>query len=365
MKLTESSPELILSALKNADRYDHSLFLALAEVTFCVKSNSRDLIEYLETYFRNFVYSSLERPADYEILALDTPFFDFQTGAGRELTPVERAIAGKSVKESYIQLDDLRVVKKNKTGLFFIFDSNHHIAAGPCLENANQVINFVNSRFIQYRLNRKALLLHAAGVQFNGKGMSLAGFSGAGKSTLALHLMNHGTSFVSNDRILMEKGSRGMQMYGVAKMPRINPGTIIHNKNLTSILTKEELVRYRSIDTEKLWELEEKYDAVIEEVYGRGRLALSAPFDCLVILNWDRNKNGISCSTVDLAERRDLLPAVMKPAGIFFIKEKNSGHLEHTEANYIDYFSGVDVYEITGGCDFETGADICMEIIGR
>ncbi len=365
MKLTESNPVRIRDALKSAGRYEHSLFLALAEVTFSVKSNSRGLIEYLETYFRDFILSSQTRPADYEIFALEAPSFDVTAGPGRELIPVERGMPGKAVKESYIELDGLRVVKKNQTGLFFIFDRNTHIAAGPCLENANQVVNFVNSRFIQYRLNRKALLLHAAGIQCNGKGMALAGFSGAGKSTLALHIMNHGTSFVSNDRIMIEKGNSGMRMYGVAKMPRINPGTIVHNKSLFSILTREERVRYRSIEREKLWDLEEKHDAFIDEAFGRGRFTLSASFDCLVILNWDRNKNGISCSTVDLATRRDLLPAVMKSSGIFFLKEANSGYIEHTEANYIEYFSGIDVYEITGGCDFEKGADICMEILGR
>jgi HprK-related kinase B len=257
------------------------------------------------------------------------------------------------------------VVKKNKTGMFFIFDRNTHIAAGPCLKNANQVVNFVNSRFIQHRLNRKALLLHAAGVQFNGKGMSLAGFSGAGKSTLALHIMNHGTSFVSNDRIMIEKKDGGMRMYGVAKMPRINPGTIIHNKSLLRILKREEVVRYRSIERETLWDLEEKHDAYIDEVFGKGRFTLSAPFDCLVILNWDRAKNGISCSKVDLASRRDLLPAVMKSSGIFFLKQENSGYIEHTQAAYIEYFSEIDIYEITGGCDFEKGAEICMEIFGN
>ena len=64
----------------------------------------------------------------------------------------------------------------------------------------------------------------------------MAGFSGAGKSTLALHVMSLGATFVSNDRVMVAEtpanDSGAPMMYGVAKHPRINPGTAMNNPDL-------------------------------------------------------------------------------------------------------------------------------------
>ena len=90
-----------------------------------------------------------------------------------------------------------------------MFGGGRNLAIGPCLENSNQVINFVNNRFIEWSVRRGSLLCHAAAVSQGERGISFAGFSGMGKSTLALKTMGQGLSFVSNDRLLISRGEGG------------------------------------------------------------------------------------------------------------------------------------------------------------
>ncbi len=360
MKFDSMNARQAVSALKNVCRYEHDLFLDFSGISFRVASNAGALIRFLESYFRDFVIPENDNPVTFEVFAFDDPDFSFAPPEGLTFKPVNRELPEKRVKESFLQLDGVRVVRKNKTGMFMFFDVNHQIVAGPCVLNSNQVVNFINSLFIRYHLNRNGLLLHAAGIVYNGNGMAIAGFSGAGKSTLALHIMNLNPAvcFVSNDRIVAA-------MQGVAKMPRINPGTIINNESLCYILDPEKINAYNAMPPEALWHLEEKYDAFIDEAFGKNRFALGAPFTSLVILNWKKGGGPVSVSKVNLSQKQSLLPAVMKSPGIFFMDEGKGGFLRHTQENYLDFFNAVDVYEIRGGYDFENGAEICMDILNR
>ena len=77
-----------------------------------------------------------------------------------------------------------------------------------------------------------------------GAGLVIAGFAGAGKSTLALEIMGHGTDFISNDRVMVSRQGQTLTMAGVAKMPRINPGTVLNNPNLASVMNAEDRARF-------------------------------------------------------------------------------------------------------------------------
>jgi HprK-related kinase B len=153
--------------------------------------------------------------------------------------------------------------------------------------------------------------------------LALAGFCGAGKTTLALHLMNQNGIFVSNDRLMIEKNSSGLIMHGVAKMPRINPGTVLNNPSLGRITTPEEQARFSKLDEADLWDLVYKLDAPIENCFGPDRFILSAPMQRLVLLNWKRNADPLEIEKVNLTERRDLLPAFIKSVGPFFLPQGN------------------------------------------
>lgn len=270
----------------------------------------------------------------------------------------------EKIKEEFLALADGRCVRKRLTGMVFLFSENDHLAVGPCLDNLNQVINFVNNRFIQWKLCSGSLLGHAAGISIDGRGLAMAGFSGAGKSTLALELMRRPDCiFISNDRLMIQPRDGGLEMTGVAKLPRINPGTALNNPNLSSILSPEDKARFSSLPESELWDLEHKYDVPLDQCFGPERFSLKATMKGLVLLNWKRNQDPLTVRPVVLSERRDLLPAFMKSTGLFFLESDACGMPEPTEDAYIDMLSRCKVWEFSGGADFEGAGRQCRKLL--
>ncbi len=355
MTQLEASIVSITGALARQFSIDYTLDLQFGGCGIRVNSNSHLLISDLKDYFGSFTCDG--RRPDIEIIALEAEPPRF----GMEFT-IKQPDPGKTkIKEEFIDLPDGRIVRKRLTGMVFLFGGDIHMAAGLCTENSNQVVNFINNRYIQWLLRRGCLLGHAAGVVNKKTGLALAGFSGMGKSTLALHLMNHNLNFVSNDRLLVQSRAERVIMLGVPKQPRINPGTILANDTLTEILPDDEREDLETIPAADLWSLEQKYDVMIDEVYGEDRFDLEAPMDALVILNWQRTNEPALITRVDLEARRDLLGAFIKAPGLFY--EKQSRSLDFSEEAYISMLRPVKVFEITGGTDFEQATHSCLEIM--
>lgn len=342
---------------------------ARAAITLCfggciigVTANARGLIGELTDYFGPFVVDSMSD--DDPVIGItvheaDPPAFD-------AAFTVKRPDPGKTkIKEEFLELPDGRIVRKRLTGMVFLFGEGRHAAVGPCRDNLNQVVNFINNRYIEWALCRGALLGHAAGILFNGRGLGLAGFSGAGKSTLALQLMNHGAVFVSNDRLMIRKSENGLTMNGVAKLPRINPGTALNNPSLAGIMSEADRRRFSAMPEADLWSVEHKYDAPIDACFGDGRFVLEGPMDGLAILNWRRNAGPPTARQVDLRQRPDLLPAFMKSTGLFFLPSDGCAMPDPTEGVYADYLSACTVWEISGGIDFEAAAQELLAWLSR
>ena len=273
------------------------------------------------------------------------------------------------VKEEWADVDGGRVVRKRLTGMVMAFGGGEHLVAGPCLENPNQVVNFLNNRYIERKLDQGAILGHAAAVAKSGRGLALAGFSGMGKSTLALHAVSLGADFVSNDRILVQAGSNNQTpgspalIHGVAKHPRINPGTALNNPDLARVVAEEDKARFLALPPAELWALEHKYDAIVEDCFGPGRFRLCAPFSGLVLLNWKRDGGPLRIARVDPGQRRDLLPAVMKSPGLFYPEAEMREVEELPEAAWIEALKDCVVLEFAGGVDFAAGAEACLEFL--
>jgi HprK-related kinase B len=351
---TMTCSELIRDFRKNHP-VNTSLAVELGGLVINVTTNSFKLSHELQDYFREFMAHG--RPSDIQITVHEAaaPALDLNFS-------VKEPDPGKTtIKEEWVDLTDGRIVRKRLTGMHFIFTKDEHLAIGPCEANPNQVINFINNRFIEYKLQQGCLLGHAAGVRTRDRGMAMAGFSGMGKSTLALHIMNLGTDFVSNDRVIVENKFQGPRFYGVAKHPRINPGTALNNPNLAGIVTEEDKKRFRAMSINELWSLEYKYDALIDECYGPGRFTLEAPLDAVVILNWQRNDEPTRISSVKLMNRQDLLPAFMKSRGLFYLPLHDQG--EPDIEDYISCLRGCTIIEISGGVDFEKAAQACMAFL--
>ena len=175
----------------------HRLDVTFGDVTVVISSNSKGLIEKLANYYRDFIGGGGATLIPVTAIEAGPPDFELP------LAVKQREPGKTKLKESYCDLPDGRVVKKLLTGLLFLFGHGDNYAVGPCIDNDNQVVNFINNRFIEHCLKRGALLFHAAGVAEGGAGLVISGFSGAGKSTLALEIMRHGTDFVSNDRVMV------------------------------------------------------------------------------------------------------------------------------------------------------------------
>ncbi len=335
-----------------------------------VVTNTQALATKLGGYFKEF---TLPEDAvivpDAVVYALEAPPLDPQD-LGLRLSSRQRDPGKDSVKEEFQDLEDGRVVRKRLTGMLFVFGGGMHLVVGPCLENDNQVINFINNRFIQWTLDRGALLFHAAGVAMPARcgfsGLALAGFAGMGKSTLALAVMSRGGVFVSNDRLMLRKKNGDVIMHGLAKMPRINPGTVLHNEDLTGVIPDEQRGVYESLPPEALWSLERKYDACIDACFGPGRFALAARLSGLVILNWNRPGHGqtqpVSIGRVDLESRADLLQAFIKSVGVFYLPNPKADRRDFSPRAYLDLLRGRPVYEITGTADYEAAAAVCLNL---
>lgn len=338
-----------------------ALDLKLSDFHFQVLTNSEALLAKLQRYFKEFLLQESSARPSVQIIAIQGQAPEVFT---EDLT-IKQPDAGKTkIKEEYFNAKDGRLVRKRLTGMVFVFGDDFHLGIGPSNDNDNQIINFINNRLLELRLNQGALLGHAAAVMLpeTKKGLMFAGFSGMGKSTLSLQVMNLGTTFVSNDRILTSLQGETLVMEGVAKHPRINPGTIIHNPQLASLVTDEDRKRYQAMGDD-LWDLEEKYDGFIDTCYGEGKFILNNQAHALVLLNWKRNETPLKIEKVNIAERTELLPAFMKETGLFYLPSAKGREISRNVEAYLAQLSKIDVFEFSGGIDFEAAAKFCFDYL--
>ncbi len=338
----------------------HRLAFRFGDCRLRLETDSAGLAHALRDYFGPFVQpGSADAPCEVVVRALEGP----PPSLGLPLMEKEPEPGKSKIKEEFIDLAGGRLVRKRLTGMVFLLGGEVNLALGPCLENDNQVVNFINSRYIQFMLERGHLLCHAAAVANDGAaGLALAGFSGAGKSTLALHMMDLGLDFVSNDRLLIRLDEGGPVMHGVAKLPRINPGTALHAPRLAGILSPDEARRFAALAPAELWALESKHDVHLERFYGPGRFKLSALLRALVVLTWRQGNGPWRLHQADPARRVELLGAFIKSPGLFFLPGDGQEFQPGASA-YLRDLAGCPVYELAGGADFPAAARACAELL--
>jgi HprK-related kinase B len=348
--------ELLGPVLEAAPITSH-LDVTFDDVTVTVSSNSKALTQKLAAYYRDFIGGGGATVIPVTAIEAGPPEFDLP------YTTKEPEPGKTKLKEAFVDLPDGRVVRKLLTGLVFLFGNGDNYAIGPCIDNDNQIVNFINNRFIELRLKRGALLFHAAGIAEYGAGLVISGFAGAGKSTLSLEIMRHGTDFVSNDRVMVSRDDHGLTMTGVAKMPRVNPGTVLNNPSLVSVMDEKDRAHFAALPQSQLWDLEHKYDAYIDQCFGPGHFKLSCPMAGLVVLRWKRDASPMTHTRVVLRQRRDLMPAFMKDVGLFYEFEDPSEASFSSQEAYLDLLGDLPVLEIDGGVDFHQAALVCLDFL--
>lgn len=328
-----------------------------------VRSSSTALLGTLRHYYGELVTESVSAEP-LELVAIDAgaPELPFP------FRPWPREAGKSGSKESVADTPGGRIIRKLSSGLCFLLTRREIVAVGPCAENPNQLINCIVALCISRQLHRGWQLCHAAGVAAGERGLGIAARSGAGKSTLALHLMNGGLSFISNDRLLVRGSSTGAEVAGVPKMPRVNAGTLLNNPALAGILPSQRRAELSRLEPRELWELEEKYDVIVSQVYGRGRVQSRAALSGLLILNWEVDAElPLRFEPVRLEERRDLLCLLMKSPGPFH-RDPDGRAARFTAqpdpAGYLRALSGVPVIEATGRADFALAVGECRRLLG-
>ncbi len=353
---TVSALELA-SSLLPTERGLFDLDLSFGDLTVRVLTNSRPLLHRLGRYYEAFHEAPPEAGAeqivvhalDRDTVRLDLPFQEWPRDPGK---------TGR--KEQWCDVVGGRVVRKVRTGLQYLLAKDLRIAFGKCRENDNQVINFINTQYINHHLHRSCALGHASGVANvdGSRALAIAAGSGGGKSTVALHLMQRGARFMTNDRALFLRAGDGCLVRGVPKLPRINPGTVLHNRALQPILAPKRRKELKALTTDELWELEEKYDVNINLLFPDADYVPEAALAHLFVLNWDRgSEEPTRLQEVSIEKRPDLLPAVMKSPGPFYMFADGSmpeHPVQPEPADYRTVLDGVRVVEISGGVDFDS-----------
>lgn len=355
MIIRECNREELANNIRCAYPLAGGIHLQFGNCHILVQSNSEPVINGLKLYFNAF--TTVPAAPDRLISVYQTDDVSVDMPLTEKLPDPWKT----RVKEEYADIINGRIVRKKLTGMVFIFGGTDHIAVGPCMDNLNQVVNFINNRHIEWQILRGGILGHAAGVRLQDKGIALAGFSGMGKSTLALHLVNQGAEFVSNDRLILEKTETGVWMHGVGKLPRVNPGTILNNPSLQGLLPPRDFEQFAALPKADLWNLEYKYDVPIDRFFGANRFILGTPLDALIILNWKQSGDPTLMKPVNIENRRDLLPAFMKSTGLFFLPDPAVPVSDPSENAYILLLKATQVFEFSGGVDFQAAVKACLE----
>ena len=215
---------------------DDTLALRLGKCRIDMRSNSPELLAELGDYFAHVVVP-FDASADMQVVAIEREVAD----VGVEFTDWAREPGKTGRKDAYYDLPDARLILKVRTGMLFLQSASLRMAAGPCRRYPNQVINFLNAQYMNWLQNRDFLICHAAGLVFRGCAFGIAGFSGGGKSTLMLRLLDHDeVNYLTNDRLFIRANGDAPKAIGIAKLPRVNPGTIVHNPALHSLISPQQ-----------------------------------------------------------------------------------------------------------------------------
>ncbi|MDQ6996079.1 MAG: hypothetical protein Q9M82_01285, partial [Mariprofundus sp.] len=141
-----------------ADILPQVLHLQLPDLRIAVRSNSEALLNVLGAYFHPIAVvagvagdaagNTADDTDSIEVVAWERPAPDLKID-WRDW-PREAGKTGR--KDTFVDLDgddqaqSARLIYKVRTGMVFLQSMTHRIAAGPCLSNANQVINFINNQ---------------------------------------------------------------------------------------------------------------------------------------------------------------------------------------------------------------------------
>lgn len=337
------------------------LELPFMGLTLRVKTDTPALAAALESYYADFLTARPDaawNTADptAQTLCLIDRQADIHAA---QWTPLERDRPSPlGLKEAIAEAPDGRWVLKVRTGVVMRQSMTAPLAIGRLSQHFSQAVNFINNQVLNHQQRGGYLLGHASAFAIDGQVTAIAASSGGGKSTLMLKALEASRAqFVSNDRILLralpETGDT--EVLGVAKHPRVNPGTLLNSPRLEALLDADQRAYLARLPRAALWALEQKHDVPITDTFGANRTALAGRLCHLILLDWSLESKRPTClSTVDLAQHPQALDGLRKPPGVFF--QRHDGHFPSLDAPacqaYAKQLLGVQVWRLDGAIDF-------------
>jgi HprK-related kinase B len=334
------------------------LDLAFGDVPVRVRTNALEILTALRRYYAPWVAADGARPASVVALiqgepAADGPFEVIDRGPGRR------------PKEAVLDVAGGRLIRKLATGVLMDVRRDEAFAVGDLLTNLNQAVNLINARYAEVVLARGYVLLHASAVSREGGTVALAGPPGAGKSTAALHLVEHGFRFLSNDRVLARPVDGAVEARGYPKQPRVNPGTLLYHPRLVGLLEPAAQRRLRALPPRALWALEDKRDVDLDAIYGDGTVELVGTLRALVLLGWAPDGQGFRVRRLDTDAALASLPVVRKDLGAFDLVRDTRRRAVRELLRYVLLLRRVDVLRVEGAVDMKALIDVVGERLSR
>ena len=335
------------------------LDLELAGVAIRVLSNDLEIHARLSRYYAPYVMAAGAHPR------LVVSLIQGRPPAQGEFRDLVRP-GGRRVKESIRNAGGGRLILKQATRVLMGLLPDRAFAVGDLRMNLNQGINLINAVYAKAMLRRGHVLFHASAVSWRGQSVVMAGPAGAGKSTAALHCIEGGFRFVSNDRVLAKQRAGAVEVLGYPKQPRVNPGTLLTHPRLSSLLPSEERARLNALPPDELWNLEEKRDVDLDLVYGPGTVDLSARMRALVLLRWHRRGGSVRVRPIEVSEALSNLPLFYKDLGAFDLDlEPNASALADVEQRYRALLTRVTLVDVTGSPDFGRLVKLVSDLVAR
>jgi HprK-related kinase B len=327
--------------------------LRLLDVPFTIKANSEELILRLKDYFSLWV----EKDGGDE----GHTIYAFE---GQGVIDQDKLIdfprhGEKLTKEAYYDTPDGRVALKKRTGLVIYLKGRERYVVGELLGNLNQVINLINEVYMEDFMDRGYILLHASGVVGSDEGgVIISSPSGIGKSTMALALLEKGFRFLSNDRVLIKEEKDTVDMVGVPKKPRVNPGTILALPSLHHLLSPEELELYSSLSKEELWYLEHKFDVDVDSIYGPGTFVLRGRLEAVYLLSWKQEEQGLKVKLLSPEEGLSSLRPQVLSSNLYRKQTKGS---QEVESELTSLSRWMRMYHVEGGVNIEELSQVIIQ----
>jgi HprK-related kinase B len=255
---------------------------------------------------------------------------------------------GRPIKEAFYDVVGGRIVVNRRTGVVVYIAEPAHAVIGDLVRHLHEAANAVSMVFAKAMLRRGYVMLHASAALGDEGGVAFAAQSGAGKSTMALALVEEGYRFVTNDRLLVRLHNGQVEMVGVPKIPRVNPGTLLRLPRLTSLLPQEDRRRYEHMSPDALWTAEEKRDVEVDQIFGPGTFRLTGRLRIAYILAWRLGEGGWGVRPLDPAARRTVLRRMIKRVGIQDLQPP----LPAAQEESLDAIAGaIPISEVTGPPD--------------